>query len=350
MKSIYVMGTPGSGKTAFSLGFALKLREEGLKVSYFKPVGIQSGTQGHEDDDVILMREVLHLEEPMNVLVPLQTGPFYLSYFNQTADSMPLIKSSFEKLASYSDVVIAEVSIAPYIMASVGLDAPAIARAIGASVIMVSKPTNDYDLDTVYVYNELVKYHQLPLIGNIFNNIPRTVLDKARGVYKTVLQDKGFKVLGVIPSRLELTAPTVQQFLETLGGQLLAGEAYLNRIVEDIVVGAMTIESALTYLRRSLNKAVITGGDRAELALAALETSTSVLILTGGLYPDVKVIARAEEKGVPVILVHYDTFTAIEKLHYVTRVIKPDDTQAINLARQNIEQYCDWPLLLQSVR
>lgn len=56
-------------------------------------------------------------------------------------------------------------------------------------------------------------------------------------------------------------------------------------MVEDIVIGTMAIESALGYLRRTANKAVIIGGDRLEAALYALETSTAALILTGGLYP-----------------------------------------------------------------
>lgn len=115
------------------------------------------------------------------------------------------------------------------------------------------------------------------------------------------------------------------------------------------MVGAMTLEGAIRYLRRSADKAVILGGDRADLALAALETSTSVLILTGGLYPDVKVLARAEEKGVPVILVHYDTYTTIEKLSRVTRHITPGDKAGIRIILENIEEYCNWQAILESL-
>ena len=38
-----------------------------------------------------------------------------------------------------------------------------------------------------------------------------------------------------------------------------------------MLVGAMSVESALSYFRRKPNKAVITGGDRADIQLAALE-------------------------------------------------------------------------------
>jgi len=43
MKTIYFTGKAGDGKTAAALGIGLKLREKGLKVSYFKPLGFQKG-------------------------------------------------------------------------------------------------------------------------------------------------------------------------------------------------------------------------------------------------------------------------------------------------------------------
>jgi BioD-like phosphotransacetylase family protein len=108
----------------------------------------------------------------------------------------------------------------------------------------------------------------------------------------------------------------------------------------------MTMDSALKYMRRSANKAVIMGGDRADMALAALETSTSALILTGGLYPDVKVISCATGKGVPVILVHSDTYTTIEIISEVSRRIRPGDSRGIAITVENIEKHCDWQKLM----
>jgi len=71
--------------------------------------------------------------------------------------------------------------------------------------------------------------------------------------------------------------------------------------------------------------------------------------LTGGLYPNVKVLSQAEEKKVPVILVHFDTYHTIEQLHTVSHRIKPNNEVALDLAQKNIERYCDltplWSLL-----
>jgi len=62
----------------------------------------------------------------------------------------------------------------------------------------------------------------------------------------------------------------------------------------------------LRYFRRSVNKAVILGGDRTDLAIAALDTGASLLVLTGGIYPDVQVLNRAEVTGTPILMVPHE--------------------------------------------
>jgi BioD-like phosphotransacetylase family protein len=190
---------------------------------------------------------------------------------------------------------------------------------------------------------------EVPIMGTIFSNVPRPLYAKTEGVYRPILEKTGYKTLGVIPTRPEIAAPTVGEYYDMLGGEILTGHDHLDLQVEDMIIGGMTMASALTYLRRASNKAVILGGDRADLALAALETSTSVLILTGGLYPDVKVIARAEEKKVPIILVHYDTYTTIEKIGQVSRHIKPTDKVSIGVALENIVTHCNWEHILNNL-
>ena len=159
----------------------------------------------------------------------------------------------------------------------------------------------------------------------------------------------GTDVLGIIPRNTVIAAPTVKTYFDVLGGELLTGEDNLNDLVEEVMVGAMSLDGAISYMRRAPNKAFITGGDRSDLALAALETSTSVIILTGGMYPDVRVIARAADKSVPVILVHHDTYTTIEKLREVSRKLGPEDKQAIAAAKDGFEKHCKWETIRNSV-
>lgn len=350
MKNLYIMGTAGSGKTSVALGLALKFRGEGMKVAYFKPVGSAPVGAARADEDALLMKDVLKMKAPVETILPYVAGPSYLSGQRSSCESLKSIRGAYEAVSTGADLVIIGGAGFPHIMGCLGLDAISLALEFKAVSLFMIRLDNDYSLDQAIFHNSFLECKGVPLLGNIFHNVPRPLLAKTEGVYRPILEERGFKALGNIPQHPEITSPTVEEYKEVLGGEVLAGEGNLDRVVEDVIIGAMTMESALGYLRRAPNKAVITGGDRSEVALAALETSTSAIILTGGLYPDVKVLARAEDKGVPVILVHYDTYTTIEKMSEVSRRIRPGDEQAIKTAVENIEKYCDWRGILRAVQ
>ena len=103
---------------------------------------------------------------------------------------------------------------------------------------------------------------------------------------------------------------------------LCAGDK-LDQLAEHFSIGAMNVDAALRFFRRVPNKAVITGGDRADIQLAALQTSTRCLILTGDLYPNERILTRAEEMGVPVVLVSQDTSTVAANLRAAPRAPQP---------------------------
>ena len=83
MKKLLVSGVRRSGKTAFCLSLALILREQGLRVGYFKPIGWQTLVKERfpsgkhlgyfGDPDAHLLKEVLELEQPLGEIVPVLT-------------------------------------------------------------------------------------------------------------------------------------------------------------------------------------------------------------------------------------------------------------------------------------
>lgn len=344
MKNIFIMGNPDSGKTMITLGLALKLKELGYRVGYFKPVdsGRKTPSGKIPGGDAILMKHVLEMDAPAGIISPAKSTPSYLSD-EQGGDLITVqeIKSCFDEIAENCDVMLVEGAVYPHVMAAVGLDSVSLARELDSQIITVYRVENDYSLDLAIFNNRfLSQVHSVA--GIVFSNVSRLLQSKVEQTYKPVLEQAGFKTLAVIPSRPEIAYPTVGEYKERLGAEVLVGHEYQERLVENVVVGAMTMESALNYLRRSTNKAVVLGGDRSDLALAALETSTSVLVLTGGLYPSVNVLARAGEKEVPVLLTHMDTFSTIEAMGQVARHLKPSDKTGITVARDNIDQYFDW--------
>src|SRR5690606_38085039 len=140
------------------------------------------------------------------------------------------------------------------------------------------------------------------LVGVLLNQVEEAQLDFARSRVVPFLEQRGIPVLGTLVQDPQLAGVTVGELLEYLGGQLIGNQSLLDKLVEHLMIGAMSATAALTHFRRRNNKAVFTGGDRTDMQLAALETSTSVLVLTGNMRPSPAVIDRAEECGVPIIL------------------------------------------------
>ena len=148
-------------------------------------------------------------------------------------------------------------------------------------------------------------------------------------------------MLGLLPKDPVLHSVTVKELAEAVGGEFLSGAEAGEEMVENFVVGAMGVEYALRYFRRTPRKCVITGGDRSDIQLAALETPTRCLVLTGDLRPSHTVLARAEELGVPVLLVKEDTLgtvTTIDEMLGKLRVREPKKiAHAIEQFEANLE-------------
>ncbi len=352
MNGLYVVGTSGSGKTAACLGLAQKFREADLKVSYFKPVGNFGGSFGLEDEDTKLMKQVLGMRAPLDKMTLFSLTFDYLERYDKdrSGEYLDSIADAYQEVADGADVVIIEGTTNPQAMLSLDLGVADIASRLKAKVVMVSTLKNDFRLDNLLLHNDYMRRRGVELMGTILNFVPPGIMDKTEEVYAPLLEAKGFKILGVVPESLELTSPTVQEIHDILGGEILVGEDRMDPLVKSFLVGAMTPESAIKYFNEAREKAVITGGDRSEIAFAALETNTSVLILTGDLHPDHRVLDKAREKAVPTILVPYDTYTTVEKLHEISRKIKPEDERSLRLTKELVGDFIDWEEILERLK
>ena len=344
--SIYVSGTGYSGKTALCLGLFGKLQEMGLSVGYFKPVGMgQKLVDGVlRDTDVILMKEVMALEEDLDTLCPVVLGKRYLDLIAESCDdSKDRIMEAYGEICEGKDVVLVESAARPEFLSFCGLDTPELAKEFGAKVLFSVKGDEDFVAETVILYKEFIEGKGAGMLGVVLNFVPFQQLERMRGVVSPILQMSGLEVLGVVPDHRELALPTVEDIVGALDAEVLAGRGSLETLVDDYLVGAMSPESALSWLRRSVGRAFITGGDRTDLILTALETKPSAIVLTGNIYPSVQVLSSAESKGIPILLVPTDTYTTVTRLDLLGDMTTPAPTSArkIQLTRQIISDHVD---------
>jgi BioD-like phosphotransacetylase family protein len=145
------------------------------------------------------------------------------------------------------------------------------------------------------------------LIGVIVNLVPGSKIENVTSQLKNFFTKAGIKVFGIFPEIRSLLGVTVGELAQALGGEILTCPEKADEIVENIMLGAMTVDSGITYFGRKQNKAVVVRGERSDMQLAALETPTKCLILTNNIRPLPFVVVQAQEKRVPIVLVKQDT-------------------------------------------
>jgi hypothetical protein len=316
MATLYVTSIQTfSGKSILCVGLAKRFIRDGFSFAYMKPISTIARVEDGEvvDDDALFFKRLFDLPQSVSELVPVALTP-------QTVEAIlrGTIKVDFEArlrktcwdCSSDKDVLLLEGGGSLREGYIVGLSTPYVADLLNAKELVVIK----YDSDLTAVDDALVAKRRLgdTMLGVVLNMVPRPRLQFVEEVTRAYLEKQGIKVFAVLPQDRVLASTSVGELVEVLEGDVLCCPEGCNELVEYIMIGAMTIETALSHFRRKANKAVITGGDRPDIQLAALETPTKCIILTGNLYPSPIILSRAEELGIPIILVRYDTFTTVQ--------------------------------------
>lgn len=315
MATLYITSTETfSGKSALCVSLARRLQRDGYRIGYMKPLstGVRLGA-GRVDEDAEFFRNMFDLADALEDMVPIVvTSRMVEAYLQgeEKTDFVARLKTAYERVAAERDVVVLEGGCNLREGSLLGLPTARVAELLEARELVVVKYADDIQIldDALAASTRLDR----SLIGVVLNAIPRQRMPFVQELVKSALEDRGVQVLAVLPQERLLLSISVGELAEFLNGEILCGADKVDELVEHLMVGAMSVDSALTYFRRKPNKAVITGGDRPDIQLAALETSTKCLILTGNLRPSPIIMGRAEEVGVPMILVRQDTLTAVE--------------------------------------
>ena len=340
---IYVTSNRGGdGKTTLSLAIVLKALSSGVSVGYFKPVALSKAGFEGVDPDTAVMESLLDLSRGSSYPIVSVSPQDFLDIDRvRVGEVIRKVKEQVERLTGLYEVLILEGVEGLSFGASIGFSAPALSSIINAKLLLMAKPENDNVIDEIITLNHYCRGLNSRVDAVVFNRVPELKIERVKTRYKEILKDHGIKVLGVVPERSELLAPTIKDLNHNLKGEVLAGEAGMDRLAENILIGAMGIENAAKFIRRSHNSVVITGGDRTDLALTALEAQVSGIILTGGIYPSIKILPKADELSIPIILVPYDTYTTLQIVHEIRGRILPSDARRMetlkNLYWENVD-------------
>jgi len=352
-REIYIASTDElAGKSIVTIGLALKAKEQGRKVGYFKPIGLGSAVSAEGeivDQDVITMKQILGLEHDINILCPVILGRDEFLEEYQRADISKYfaeIVESHKKASEDKDIVLIEGPPSLSIGSFLGSPVPRLVAEFGAKILLVSHLENDLVVDEVIQVRDYCARWNVLLLGVVLNRIRKEKMARVERIIKPLLEANGIKVLGLIPENDVLSSLTAKEVYEAIGGEILTGKDGLDNVIQTLLVGAMTTESAARYFRKAANELVITGGDRTDIVFAALEAGASAIVLTGNLRPSVKILPRADDLRVPIILVPYDTYTTLRMIQKIVGRIEPGDKRRIDIAKKIFDEYVDWEQIL----
>ena len=331
MTALYITSLEvAAGKSALCAGIGKQLSDKGKKVGFLKPLVTGEKTP---DEDAQFIKQVFSLEEPLESLCPVLTP-------KGLAEG---VKKAYGIVAKGKDVVILE-------GLSEDLDtlhaSREVVEALDAKVIVVVRYVDTLPLTRIIATCEKFTPR---LLGVVINSAPGNRLEPIRQRMTTLFEREGIKVLGVLPEDRALFAIPVGELAEGLGGKILCCPEGSAELAENIMAGALGVDSGVEYFKRKTNKAVVTRGERPDMQLAALETSTRCLILCGNVPPIPNVLYQAEDKGVPIILVEQDTLTTIAAIEDALSKARFRNEKKLSIIEQILAQHFDFPALYQGL-
>jgi len=319
----------GAGKTAVCAGLGRHLLGDGKRVGFFKPLVSEIKNPEAIDSDAQFMKQILALKEPVNSLCPVIGGQGELT---------SKIKQAHAKMSRGKDVVIVE---GVWRQRPGGKPIEAsyqIVAALDARVIIV-EPYSEELSKVMSIYRDFGEN----LLGVVVNKVPRS---RVEHLYN---QLSGVDILGVLPEDRVLISLTVGELAEHIGGEILNCAEKSSELVEDFMLGAMTVDSGLDYFGRKDNKAVVVRGERPDMQLAALETSTRCLVLTDGVSPIHTVLRRAEDRGIPTILTKGDTISTVNSIELALGKTRFNQEEKLSRLGEIMEQQFNFQALYRGL-
>jgi uncharacterized protein len=338
-----------AGKSALCSALGISLKAEGERVGFFKPLTAltNEANAGTADRDTEFIKQLLALEEPLDLLCPvsLSTKEFSATANEKDPAWLAKVKEAYLKVSWGKDIVLIE-GISGFEAGSAqALAGSLIVKALGAKAILIVRYQSDLKASQIVSAAQALAGH---LLGVVINAVPPRRMESVKSTLVPSLEQSGVEVLGTLPEDRALLTISVGELVEHLEGSILNSPQSSENLVESIMVGAMSPDPAVSYLSLKSNKAVITRGDRPDIQLAALTTSTSCLILTGDIKPLPNVLGRAKEINVPIVIVKEGTARTMDAIEGVLDKEKFSHVKKVERLEQLLGQYFNFKPIYQA--
>lgn len=327
-----------SGKTV--AGYAIA-KLAGKNIGYMKPIGSNVLYKDKKvlDYDALLFKEAFSLPEDAEELC---MGMHHSKILHFYQDVKRELLERHARLSEGKELFLIEGGEFLWKGASLSLDALSLVDALNAEIIFVV--AGEY----YEILDELQHIHRIgmrvPVKGFVLNKMRDEDMERIREDAQTL----NLRFLGFIPYIKKLRATRVRHLVETLFARVVAGEEGLDRYVENVFIAALSAPEIKRHPDyRKENKLIITGGDRSDVITACLEEGTSAIILTNNIVPSANILARANEKRIPLISLRPDTYTVSKLIENIQPVILPDEREKLDEIERGAREHLDIQAILE---
>lgn len=315
MHSIFVGSTGNQpGQTIVAWALAEKMKEKGLKVGFFKPYGLlppqtTSPPESLWDSDVFLLKEVLNLAEEGRTLCPVMVTENSLGEVsgNMGEDLLKRIDAAFQEVSRGKDVVLIMGAKEIFFGGEMSpLSDSVLVKRLNATVLLADR----YQRDNLTFYSilSLNSFLEGRVKAAILNHVPPEKMDHVKSRVIPFLREKGLRSAGAVPEDPLLSAFSVADLAEWVGGEILCGAEGAGQLIVSFTIGSKILEGPLSLFKQVYNKILLVrlgDGDKG---------SVGGILLTGGKAPSELILRKATEQSIPLVLVPTDTFQTMERL------------------------------------
>jgi len=342
--ALYITSMETVGKTTLCAGIGRKLLDRGINVGFFVPVQLSGTSNAGGYEDAAFIREAFGLTESSEQLCPIRLSQreLWQSLTDEAADFTQKLKQVYRKISRGKDIVIMEGLGNLDVDKVAALACYTIAEALEARVIIVLRYSSALDVSKIL---QICKKLGQRLLGVIINFVPKPKIEAVKQGLTALFNEAGIKVFGILPEVRSLLGVSIGELAKILDGEVLTSPEAIDDIVENIMLGAMTLDSGVEYFARKTDKAAVIRGERPDMQLAALETSTTCLIITNNVKPLPAVVSQAEEKHVPIILVKQDTTATIAGIEEALTRASFRSPRKLNMFGEVLDCYFDFKAL-----
>ena len=315
-KKVFIAATmQNDGKTTVSLGLIFNFKERFKNIGFIKPIGQRYLEEDglKVDEDSVLIEDVCGIKCGIKDMSPIAVEKGFTEKYIANPDKENIdrqIMDSFKRVSKDKDLVVIEGTGHAGVGSVFDHSNAAVARFLGAKVVLVSSGGIGRPIDEIMLNNALFEKEGVAIAGVIINKVMPDKFTKVKRIIKDGLGRLGVNLLGVMPYQQMLTYPTMRQICEETNFKIFSGEACIDNYLAKIVIGAMEPHDAFKLYvgelpadnSRRPEDLIMTALGLHISKASVCPTHIGGMILTGGFLPHSEVIGVMKSTNIPILL------------------------------------------------